>query len=108
MKALVFHGPRNINVEEMPDPKAGKWEWLKDERIELLDNPFDQIYQYYRVIKDRVDKAIRRFPFGTLDVLDMLCLGIRGTVRPLSGEEIRRQKEEDKRFKERHANAAGY
>jgi len=28
MKALVFHGPQNINVEEMPDPKAGKGEVL--------------------------------------------------------------------------------
>ncbi|MFW9830096.1 MAG: NERD domain-containing protein, partial [Candidatus Thorarchaeota archaeon] len=38
-------------------PKAGKWEWFKYEGIELIDNPFDQIYQYYRVIKDRVDKC---------------------------------------------------
>ena len=35
--------------------KTGKWEWLKDEKIVSLDNPFDQIYQYWRVIKDRVN-----------------------------------------------------
>ncbi|MFX1462802.1 MAG: NERD domain-containing protein, partial [Promethearchaeota archaeon] len=38
-------------------PKAGKWEQLREEGIVLIDNPFDQIYQYYRVIKDRIDKC---------------------------------------------------
>lgn len=37
--------------------KAGKWERLKDESITLIDNPFDQIFKYYRVIRDRVDKC---------------------------------------------------
>ena len=35
--------------------KSGKWEWLKHEKLVLLDNPFDQIYQYWRVVKDRID-----------------------------------------------------
>ncbi len=35
--------------------KSGKWERLKDDNVIFLDNPFDQIYQYWRVIKDRVD-----------------------------------------------------
>lgn len=35
--------------------KSGKWERLKDDTLIFLDNPFDQIYQYWRVIKDRID-----------------------------------------------------
>ncbi|MFX0010137.1 MAG: UvrD-helicase domain-containing protein [Candidatus Hermodarchaeota archaeon] len=37
--------------------KSGKWERLKDENIIFVDNPFDQIHQYYRVVKDRVNKC---------------------------------------------------
>ena len=37
--------------------KSGKWERLKDERITFIENPFEQIYQYYRVIKDRINKC---------------------------------------------------
>ena len=37
--------------------KSGKWEWLKHEKLVLLDNPFDQIYQYYRAVKDRIDRC---------------------------------------------------
>ena len=37
--------------------KSGKWEWLKHEKLVLLDNPFDQIYQYYRVVKGRIDRC---------------------------------------------------
>lgn len=36
--------------------KTGKWERLKHENISIsVDNPFDQLYQYWRVIKDRVN-----------------------------------------------------
>ncbi len=35
--------------------KSGKWERLKDDKVILIDNPFDQVYQYWRVIKDRID-----------------------------------------------------
>ncbi len=35
--------------------RSGKWERLKNEDITLIENPFDQMYQYWRVIKDRVD-----------------------------------------------------
>ena len=37
--------------------KSGKWERLKHEKLVLLDNPFDQIYQYYRVVKGRIDRC---------------------------------------------------
>ena len=37
--------------------KSGKWEWLKHEKLVLLDNPFDQIYQYYRGVKGRIDNC---------------------------------------------------
>jgi superfamily I DNA and RNA helicase len=37
--------------------KAGKWERLKGNNIQLIPNPYDQIHQYYRVIKDRIDKC---------------------------------------------------
>ena len=37
--------------------KSGKWEWLKHEKQILINNPFDQIYQYYRVVKDRIDQC---------------------------------------------------
>jgi len=37
--------------------KSGKWEWLKHEKLVLLDNPFDQIYQYYRAVKGRIDRC---------------------------------------------------
>ncbi|MFX1435380.1 MAG: NERD domain-containing protein, partial [Promethearchaeota archaeon] len=35
-------------------PKTGKWERLKDKKLIFLDNPFDQLYQYWRAIKDRI------------------------------------------------------
>lgn len=37
--------------------KSGKWERLKDEKSTFIENPFDQINQYYRVIKDRINKC---------------------------------------------------
>ena len=43
--------------------KSGKWEWLKHEKLVLIDNPFDQIYQYWRVVKDRIDHC--HFPEET-------------------------------------------
>ncbi len=43
--------------------KTGKWEMLKDEKKKLITNPFDQIHQYWRVIKDRVNHC--HFPEGT-------------------------------------------
>ena len=43
--------------------KSGKWEWLKHEKLVLLDNPFDQIYQYWRVVKGRIDHC--HFPEET-------------------------------------------
>jgi len=43
--------------------KSGKWEWLKHEKLVSIDNPFDQIYQYYRVVKPRIDHC--HFPEET-------------------------------------------
>ena len=40
--------------------KSGKWEKLGDGKKNLITNPFDQIYQYWRAIKDRVNYS--RFP----------------------------------------------
>lgn len=37
--------------------KTGKWERLKGDNIKRLDNPFDQLHQYWRVVKDRIDKC---------------------------------------------------
>jgi len=35
-------------------PKTGKWIRLRDEKQIFMDNPFDQLYQYWRAIKDRI------------------------------------------------------
>ncbi|MFX1450475.1 MAG: 3'-5' exonuclease [Promethearchaeota archaeon] len=35
--------------------KSGNWEKLEGEQTILIENPFDQIYQYWRAIKDRVN-----------------------------------------------------
>ena len=35
--------------------KTGKWGRLKHEKLVSIDNPFDQLYQYWRVIKNRVN-----------------------------------------------------
>ena len=37
--------------------KSGKWESLKDENSIFIENPFDQINQYYRVIKGKVNNC---------------------------------------------------
>ena len=58
-------------------------------------------------VKDKVQMAVKTFPFGTLDVLDMITLGVKSAIRPLSERErIARKKQED-RFKKRYANVAG-
>lgn len=59
-------------------------------------------------IKDQIDRAIRRFPSGGLDVLDAICLGDRGTIKPLTRDELEYEREKDRRFKERKANCGGY
>lgn len=41
-------------------PKSGAWERLKDEEICQIENPFDQVYQYWREIKNRINKC--KFP----------------------------------------------
>lgn len=43
--------------------KSGKWEWLKHEKLVSINNPFDQIYQYYRAVKGKIDNC--HFPEGT-------------------------------------------
>jgi superfamily I DNA and RNA helicase len=35
--------------------KSGNWEKLEGDKAVSIENPFDQIYQYWRVIKDRVN-----------------------------------------------------
>ncbi|MFX1374123.1 MAG: NERD domain-containing protein [Promethearchaeota archaeon] len=35
--------------------KSGKWERLKDDNTIPIKNPFDQLYQYWRAIKDRIE-----------------------------------------------------
>jgi len=54
------HGILIVEVKDYSErylkstPKSGKWERLKDEKPLLVDNPFDQLYQYWRAIKDRI------------------------------------------------------
>ncbi len=42
--------------------KSGNWKKLEDDKTTLIENPFDQIYQYWRAIKDRVNYS--HFPDG--------------------------------------------
>ena len=55
-----LHGILIVEVKDYSErylkstPKTGKWERLKDEKLILIDNPFDQLYQYWRAIKDRI------------------------------------------------------
>jgi len=60
---LIFSPKFGILIVEIKDyserylktiSKSGKWEWLKYDKLISIDNPFDQIYQYWRVIKDRI------------------------------------------------------
>ena len=37
--------------------KTGKWDYLKDDKIEQISNPFDQIHQYWRAVKDRINHS---------------------------------------------------
>jgi len=54
------HGILIVEVKDYSEnylkstPKTGKWERLKYETPVFLDNPFDQLYQYWRAIKDRI------------------------------------------------------
>jgi superfamily I DNA/RNA helicase len=43
-------------------PISGEWERLKDNKTVLVSNPFDQLYQYWRAIKDRINYC--HFPEG--------------------------------------------
>jgi superfamily I DNA/RNA helicase len=43
-------------------PRTGKWEMLKNDEMLAIENPFDQIYQYWRAVKDRVNYC--SFPKG--------------------------------------------
>jgi hypothetical protein len=38
-------------------PKSGRWEWLKHGEPTSISNPFDQVYQYWRIIKLRIDQC---------------------------------------------------
>lgn len=55
-----LHGILIVEVKDYSErnlkstPKTGKWERLEDEKLILIDNPFDQLYQYWRAIKDRI------------------------------------------------------
>ncbi|TFF96253.1 MAG: hypothetical protein EU547_06610, partial [Promethearchaeota archaeon] len=42
--------------------KSGKWEMLKKEQVKPIKNPFDQIYQYWRALKDIINFC--EFPQG--------------------------------------------
>jgi hypothetical protein len=59
-------------------------------------------------IHSEVAKAILSFPFGTLDVLDAICLGIRSTIKPLSVQQKQQKRRTDDRFYNEVRNAAGY
>lgn len=54
------HGVLIVEVKDYSErylkstPKTGKWERLEDEKSVFLENPFDQLYQYWRAIKDRI------------------------------------------------------
>jgi len=55
-----LHGILIVEVKDYSErylkstPKTGKWESLKDEMSIFIENPFDQLYQYWRAIKDRI------------------------------------------------------
>lgn len=59
-------------------------------------------------IKSQIDKAILAFPFGALDILDAIRLAESGTSKPQNQKQKKRAKTRENRFKNRHANAAGY
>ncbi|TFF90288.1 MAG: hypothetical protein EU548_03750, partial [Promethearchaeota archaeon] len=40
--------------------KSGKWEMIKNDEKVFVSNPFDQLYQYWRVVKDKINHS--RFP----------------------------------------------
>ncbi len=37
--------------------KSGSWERLRDGESEIIPNPFDQVYQYWRAVKNRVNNC---------------------------------------------------
>jgi len=37
--------------------KSGAWEICKNEKTKMVSNPFDQIYQYWRAIKNKIDHS---------------------------------------------------
>lgn len=52
--------------------KSGYWVYLKDDNLIHVDNPFDQIYQYWRAIKDRVNFC--KFPEETkVQIIQLVC-----------------------------------
>lgn len=61
-----------------------------------------------KTTKSKIDKAIMSFPFGALDILDAVCLAERGSIRPKTEKQKKAMKRQESRFKNRHANAAGY
>ncbi|MEJ2279731.1 MAG: NERD domain-containing protein, partial [Candidatus Lokiarchaeota archaeon] len=40
--------------------KSGSWEMIKDNKKITISNPFDQLYQYWRVVKDKINYS--QFP----------------------------------------------
>ncbi|MBY9005337.1 MAG: ATP-binding domain-containing protein [Candidatus Lokiarchaeota archaeon] len=44
-----YFSKKLLNITE-----TGQWEYFKDNMIRCIDNPFDQLYQYWRIIKDRI------------------------------------------------------
>jgi hypothetical protein len=54
------HGILIVEVKDYSErylkttPKTGKWERLEDQNPVFLDNPFDQLHQYWRAITNRI------------------------------------------------------
>ena len=36
-------------------PKTGGWEYIQDEKVITISNPFDQMYQYWRSVKNLLE-----------------------------------------------------
>jgi hypothetical protein len=60
-------------------------------------------------IRQKLLDEVTTFPASNRkDILDMLCLGINNTIRPLSEKEMYEKEKQDEAWSKRTANAAGY
>lgn len=102
----IKNGETVYNLYFIPQNKVGEKKAVIRNTLEPLLR--EGLLYVETSIKDKIDRAIRHFPFGSLDILDAICLGDRGTIKPLNEEEIEYERDKDRRFKERKANCGGY